>query len=106
MPFSVARQAACGRASLALCALLPPMDVLPDRETLIELLGYKMPFGKYEGIRLLDLPEAYLAWFSRQGMPKGKLGMLMETALVIRSNGLESMCRDLGRALGTLSHSR
>lgn len=82
------------------------MDVLPDRETLIELLGYKMPFGKYEGIRLLDLPEAYLAWFSRQGMPKGKLGMLMETALVIRSNGLESMCRDLGRALGTLSHSR
>jgi uncharacterized protein (DUF3820 family) len=76
------------------------MDVLPDRETLIELLTYEMPFGKYEGIRLLDLPETYLAWFARQGMPKGKLGMLMETALVVRSNGLESMCRDLGRTLG------
>ena len=75
------------------------MDV-PDRETLIELLSYKMPFGKYEGLRLLDLPESYLAWFARQGMPKGKLGMLMETALVVRSNGLESMCRELGRALG------
>jgi uncharacterized protein len=75
------------------------MNALPDQETLIELLSYRMPFGKYEGTRLLDLPETYLAWFVRQGMPKGKLGMLMETALVVRSNGLESMCRELGRAL-------
>lgn len=76
------------------------MDVLPDQKTLIELLSYRMPFGKYEGTRVLDLPEAYLAWFARQGMPKGKLGMLLETALVVRSNGLEPICRELGRALG------
>jgi uncharacterized protein len=66
-----------------------------DNELMIELLEYKMPFGKYEGTRLLDLPEAYLAWFAREGMPAGKLGRLMETALVVRSNGLEPMCRRL-----------
>ena len=76
------------------------MDVPPDRETLIELLGQKMPFGKYAGTRPLDLPETYLAWFARQGMPKGRLGMLMETALVVRSNGLVPMCRELARTLG------
>ena len=71
-----------------------------DEENLmVELLEYKMPFGKYEGMRLLDLPEAYLAWFARQGMPAGKLGRLMETARVVRSNGLEPMCRRLRAAL-------
>lgn len=54
-----------------------------------------MPFGKYEGTRLLELPEAYLAWFARKGMPGGKLGVLLETALVVRSNGLEPMLRAL-----------
>lgn len=62
---------------------------------MLELLEYRMPFGKYEGCRLLELPEPYLAWFARKGMPPGKLGRLMETALVVRSNGLEPMCRRL-----------
>lgn len=74
------------------------MDALPNQELMLELLEYKMPFGKYEGVRLLDLPEAYLAWFARQGMPRGKLGTLMETALVVRSNGLEPLCRKLRAA--------
>lgn len=76
------------------------MSELPQRELLLELLEYRMPFGKYEGTRLLDLPEAYLAWFARQGMPKGKLGVLMETALVVRSNGLTNLCQQLRRELG------
>jgi hypothetical protein len=54
-----------------------------------------MPFGKYKGTLLLRLPEAYLAWFARQGMPKGKLGMLLETALVVRSSGLEPLVEPL-----------
>lgn len=71
------------------------MDELEDRQLMVELLEYRMPFGKYEGTRLLELPEAYLAWFARKGMPSGKLGRLMQTALVIRSNGLEPLCRKL-----------
>lgn len=65
---------------------------LNDEALLIELLDYAMPFGKYKGRRLLELPEAYLAWLARKGMPKGKLGVLLETALVVRSNGLEPVC--------------
>ncbi len=68
---------------------------LPDPALLRELLVYRMPFGKYRGTRLLELPEAYLAWMARKGMPKGKLGVLLETALVVRSNGLEPMLRAL-----------
>jgi uncharacterized protein (DUF3820 family) len=67
----------------------------PDQSLLVELLEYRMPFGRYEGQLLLELPEAYLAWFARKGMPKGKLGVLLETALVVRSNGLEPLCRRL-----------
>lgn len=56
-----------------------------------ELANYRMPFGKYEGTRMLDLPEAYLVWFSRKGLPAGKLGCLMKEALTIKTNGLENL---------------
>jgi uncharacterized protein len=77
------------------------VDPLSDRELLLELLEYRMPYGKYQGVRLLELPEAYLAWFARKGMPEGKLGRLMETALVVRSNGLEPVCRKLRAEVGS-----
>jgi uncharacterized protein (DUF3820 family) len=58
-----------------------------------------MPFGKYKGVRLVQLPEAYLAWFKRQGMPAGKLGRQLETALVVRSSGLEPLIAPILAAL-------
>lgn len=66
-----------------------------DPELLRELCRYRMPFGKYKDQLLVKLPEAYLAWFSRQGMPTGKLGVMLETALVIRSNGLDALIKPL-----------
>lgn len=72
---------------------------LPSQDLLVELLDYRMPFGKYQGRLLLELPEDYLAWFARKGMPNGKLGVLLETALVVRSNGLEPICRRLKQEL-------
>ena len=72
------------------------MDLAAEHgEQLIELANYRMPFGKYKGERLIDLPEAYLAWFARQGFPAGKLGMLLESALAVRMNGLEHLVRPL-----------
>ena len=47
-----------------------------------------MPFGKYAGTVLADLPISYLEWFQRQGMPKGKLGMQLSTIYEIKLNGL------------------
>lgn len=69
--------------------------LLPDPTVLVELANARMPFGKYKGVLLLRLPDAYLAWFKRQGFPGGKLGMLMETALEVRLNGLEHLLRPL-----------
>ncbi len=53
------------------------------------LVTTKMPFGKFEGRRICDIPEFYLVWYKRKGFPKGKLGMLLETMYEIRLNGLE-----------------
>jgi len=77
----------------------PPSTELPSPEVLVELCRARMPFGKYRGVRLVQLPEAYLAWFKRQGMPKGKLGQQLESALVVRSSGLEPLLAPILAAL-------
>lgn len=57
-------------------------------ELLKELIHYQMPFGKFKGRKLVNLPVSYLEWFARKGFPDGKLGMLLNTIYVIRINGL------------------
>jgi len=49
----------------------------------------QMPFGKYKGNLLCNLPVSYLEWFSRNGFPDGKLGELLRTIHEIKLNGLE-----------------
>jgi len=56
---------------------------------LLELAEYRMPFGKYTGTKLVDLPEPYVIWFAQQGFPNGKLGRLMKIVYEIKVNGLE-----------------
>ena len=68
-----------------------PFD--PDDLTL--LANQAMPFGKYKGKMLIDLPEAYLLWFAKKEFPKGKLGQLMELALALKIEGLEGLVRPL-----------
>ncbi|WP_246480947.1 DUF3820 family protein [Motiliproteus sediminis] len=62
---------------------------------LIKLANQSMPFGKYQGRVLIDLPEEYLLWFAKQGFPRGELGLLMQLALEIRVEGLETLVRPL-----------
>jgi hypothetical protein len=64
----------------------------PNGELLQQL---KMPFGKYEGTILCDLPVSYLEWFNRKGWPKGKLGALLGTMYEIKLNGLGYLLQPL-----------
>ncbi len=65
------------------------------RQFLRQLIDTRMPFGKYKGRYLIDLPEPYVVWFARQGFPPGKLGELMQTLYEIKVNGLEHLLRPL-----------
>ncbi len=60
-------------------------------EILKEICDTKMPFGKYKGTIIADLPVSYLEWFQRNGMPKGKLGMQLATIYEIKLNGLTDL---------------
>ncbi|AWK83372.1 DUF3820 family protein [Photobacterium damselae subsp. damselae] len=62
---------------------------------LVKLANTKMPFGKYSGRVIIDLPEEYLLWFQKKGFPEGELGLLMALALEFRVEGLESVIRPL-----------
>lgn len=65
----------------------------PDEAALVDLANAKMPFGKYAGRYLVDLPETYVLWFKGQGYPKGKLGDQLRAIEEIKTNGLEDLIR-------------
>ncbi len=67
----------------------------PDPQLLLKLVEMKMPFGKYKGTVLCNLPISYLEWFNRKGFPEGKLGMLLQTMYEIKMNGLEYLLKPL-----------
>ena len=64
-------------------------------EILTDLVSIKMPFGKYQGRILSDLPQPYLVWLARKGFPKGKLGTLLSSLYEIKLNGLEYLLKPL-----------
>ncbi|EES8360930.1 hypothetical protein FUU43_000177 [Escherichia coli] len=74
-----------------------------EKEQLIEIANTIMPFGKYKGRRLIDLPEEYLQyllWFARKDeFPAGKLGELMQITLLIKTEGLTQLVQPLKRPL-------
>lgn len=66
-------------------------DLTLDPKLLKDLVRVKMPFGKYQGRLLADLPEPYLVWFGQKGFPQGKLGQQLALLHTIKLNGLESL---------------
>jgi uncharacterized protein (DUF3820 family) len=68
-------------------------------ELLLQLVKMEMPFGKYKGTVLCNLPVSYLEWFNRKGFPKGKLGILLQTLYEIKLNGLEYLLQPLKKGI-------
>ena len=64
-------------------------------EQLQKLVETRMPFGKYEGRLLADLPGNYLNWFAREGFPRGELGQLLALMHEIDHNGLSDLLKPL-----------
>lgn len=68
----------------------------PNPEILKQIVTTKMPFGRFNGRLLCDLPVSYLEWFKRQGgFPTGKLGQQLDTVYEIKLNGLEDIIFEL-----------
>lgn len=65
------------------------------------LFDVRMPFGKYEGRRIADLPGHYLNWFAREGFPRGELGRLIALMHEIDHNGLGDILRPLRAHFGS-----
>jgi len=78
-------------------------DTVP--QDLIKAAGMRMPFGRFKGSRLIDLPEPYIVWFRGEGFPPGQLGANLALMYEIKLNGLEKLVRPLlhdGEAAGEL----
>jgi uncharacterized protein len=65
----------------------------PDK--LVKLAHTKMPFGKYQGSYLSELPEPYVVWFKQKGFPNNELGRMLAEIYEIKVNGLEPLLRKI-----------
>jgi len=70
-----------------------------DEEVLVKLVTVTMPFGKYQGRVLADLPGHYLNWFARNGFPAGQLGSLLALMHEIDHNGLKGLLGPIRRRI-------
>lgn len=72
-----------------------------NSELLLDIVKMPMPYGRYKGMVLANLPVSYLEWFQRQGFPEGKLGVLLATVYEIKLNGLEHLLEPLKKLNNT-----
>ena len=70
-------------------------DLTSDPEVLLKIAKTRMPFGKYKGRLLIDLPEPYVIWFAKNGFPKGELGRMLNILYEVKLNGLEYLFKPL-----------
>jgi len=75
--------------------LQPCTETAGNPDDLMALAEMRMPFGKYQGRLLIDLPEPYVIWFAKKGFPEGKLGRMLQTIYDIKVNGLEYLFEPL-----------
>lgn len=66
-----------------------------DVPALFDMANMKMPYGKFKGWALIDLPEPYVIWINNNNLPQGKLGQLLKLLLAVKVNGLEHLIHPL-----------
>lgn len=66
-----------------------------NREYLVKLANTKMPFGKYKGVDLINLPEHYIVWYHDKGFPKNKIGEMLGLVYELKLNGLEYLIHEI-----------
>lgn len=67
-------------------------EAFPDfSQDLLKIARMRMPFGKYTGHYLIELPEAYVSWFARKGFPEGEIGRLLSILSEVHVNNLTSL---------------
>jgi uncharacterized protein len=66
-----------------------------NTKSLEKITHMKMPFGKYQGIKLINLPETYVVWIYENRLPDGELGQLLSELYEIKVNGLESLVKSM-----------
>lgn len=71
--------------------------MLQDKQFLIDVSKMRMPYGKYKGTFLIDLPEHYIVWYHNKGFPQGKLGKMLGLVYELKLNGLEDIIREVKR---------
>ena len=76
--------------------------VAMDQESLLQLVSMEMPYGKYQGRLLADLPGHYLGWFAREGFPRGELGSLIALMYELDHNALRSLLDPLRKDAANL----
>ena len=71
------------------------MEQGPQSKILIQLVTMRMPYGKYKGTLLCDLPEPSLSWYHAKGFPNGQMGQLLASIYEIKLNGLEYLLKPI-----------
>lgn len=74
-----------------------PLELTSNQAFLLKMARTRMPFGKYAGQLLIDLPEPYVVWFRQQGFPDGELGEMLSILYEIKANGIEFLFEPLRR---------
>jgi len=75
-------------------------NIQPNPQVLIDIVQTRMPYGKYKGTIIADIPVSYLEWMAGKGFTKDKLGMMLSTVFEIKTNGLSDILFRVKRSLG------
>ena len=70
-----------------------------SKQFLLKLAKTKMPYGKYKGRYMIDLPEHYIVWYKTKGFPKGQIGEMLATVYELKVNGLEYLVRNIQKQI-------
>jgi len=73
--------------------------MLQDKQFLLDLAHTKIPYGKYKGTYLIELPEHYVVWYHAKGFPKGKIGLQLGLVYKLKLNGLEYLIRNIRKGM-------